>query len=103
MRGEEGETIRKQVLSKVKAQAAEAEFEPLNEDDASTSKAGKAWALQQQREHEERVRQREAERQAEIERAKSNYQEHLADTKDFVTSKEKKTLEEQEREAKFAK
>ena len=91
MRGEEGQKVRAEVISRVKAKAIEAEFEPLKEG-AETTSAGKAWAIAQQKEHEERVRQREAERQAEIEKAKQNYQEHLHETKEFVLNKEKGAL-----------
>jgi hypothetical protein len=59
--------------------------------------AGKKWALQQQSEEEEKRKKREAERVAEIAKAKETYLESLENSNLTVKQKEQAWLEEQER------
>lgn len=96
MRSEEGDAVRKQVLEKLAQQVVEKEFEPVREGEED-AKSGKAWAVRQQKEVEERERARQAEREAEIEAAKRNYLEHAAEAVVHAKTKEEREREEQER------
>jgi hypothetical protein len=65
------------VLDKVKAQASNTLYEPV-EDPTSPRNAGKKWAAQFNEEDNRRKAEREQERQAEIAAAKDKYLEHAS-------------------------
>jgi hypothetical protein len=96
MRSEEGDQVRAAVLEKVKAQASATLYEPV-EDPLSPSTSGKKWAAQFNDEDTKRRAAREAERQAEISRAKDNYLEHASEAVNHALTKEEAHLAAQAR------
>ncbi len=96
MRTEEGDEVRAAVLDKVKAQASNTLYEPV-EDPTSPSTSGKKWAAQFNEEDTKRKAQREAERQQEIAQAKDKYLEHASEAVFHAQSKQEMQLAEEAR------
>ncbi len=73
-------------------------MQPVDEDDVlSPGRAGKKWAAQFNDEDSKRRAAREAERQAEIARAKSNYLDHASEAVNHALTKEEAQLAEEAR------